>query len=54
MLIRTILFVVLGAALGYGYHRLVGCRSGACLITANPWISTLWGAMMGFFFAGGR
>lgn len=43
-----ILFSTLGGALvGYGYHRLVGCRSGVCLLTANPVVSTLYGATMG-------
>jgi hypothetical protein len=33
---NRVIFIVVGAALGFGYHRLVGCRSGACAITANP------------------
>jgi hypothetical protein len=42
-----LLATALGAAAGYGYYRAVGCRTGACPITANPWISTLYGAFMG-------
>jgi len=45
---NPLLTAVLGAALGFGWHRLVGCRSGACLITARWWTSTLYGAVMGF------
>lgn len=45
--LRLALFIVVGAVLGFGYHRLVGCRTGACVITANPYISTLYGALMG-------
>ena len=45
--IKVILGVVLGAGIGYGWYRLVGCSTGACQITSNPWISTIWGAMMG-------
>lgn len=52
--IRLALFIVGGAALGFAYHRLVGCRSGACAITANPYISTLYGALMGFLLSGAR
>ena len=37
---KALLFGVLGAAAGYGYHRLVGCRTGACPLTATPWIAT--------------
>ena len=52
--IRLALFIVGGAALGFAYHRLVGCRSGACAISANPSISTLSGALMGFLLSGAR
>ena len=50
--LRLALFIVIGAALGFGYHRLVGCRSGACAITGNPYISTLYGAVMGYLLSG--
>lgn len=53
MILRMILFVVGGAAFGFGYQRLVGCRTGACPITSNPYVATLYGALMGFFFSGG-
>ena len=39
--------VALGAAGGYLFYRFVGCKSGACPITRNPWISTLYGALIG-------
>ena len=53
MLLHMVLYVVGGAAVGFGYHKIVGCRSGACPITANPYISTLYGALVGFFAGGG-
>ena len=46
--LRLLLFILLGAALGYGYHRFVGCRSGACPIWANPFIAILYGASLGY------
>ncbi len=52
-MLQLALPILLGAVLGYGYHRIVGCRTGACPITANPYISTIYGAVMGFLFAGG-
>ncbi len=37
-----------GAAGGYLYYRFVGCASGACPISANPALSTLYGGAVGF------
>ncbi len=53
MLLHTLVYVVIGGGLGFGYHKLVGCSSGACPITANPYISTLYGALIGFMAGGG-
>lgn len=50
---QIVLGVVVGAGLGYGYHRLIGCATGSCPITANPWSSTIYGALVGFLVAGG-
>jgi hypothetical protein len=41
---------ILGGGAGYAYYRFVGCRTGACPITSNPWISTIYGALLGFMF----
>ena len=49
---KLVLAALVGAGLGYAYHRLVGCSTGACPITANPWISTGYGAALGLLFAG--
>jgi hypothetical protein len=43
--------VLLGAAGGYSYYRLVGCKTGYCPITSNPWISTLYGGLIGALVA---
>ena len=43
--------LVAGAAVGFGYYKLVGCASGACPLTSNPWIATVYGAVMGALVA---
>ena len=53
MTLKLLLSVLVGAVFGYGYHRLVGCRTGACPITANPYISTAYGAVLGYLVSGG-
>jgi hypothetical protein len=49
MLLVPFLYLFGGAMAGYVLHRVAGCRSGACLITSNPYISMLYGMMVGFF-----
>jgi len=46
-----LLVVALGALGGFAFHRLVGCRSGACPIWANPYASTVYGALLGLVLA---
>jgi len=45
--IRVLVGILIGGAAGYAYYRFVGCRTGACPLTGNPYISTAYGAMMG-------
>jgi hypothetical protein len=37
----------LGALGGFAYYSFIGCSSGSCPITGNPWISTAYGALIG-------
>lgn len=51
---KTLIGLVVGAAVGYGMYRFVGCRTGACPLTANPWVAmAIWG-LMGAVVAGGK
>ena len=52
-MIRIIIGVGIGAVLGFVYYKLVGCPSGACPITRNPYSSTLYGALLGALAASG-
>ena len=53
MIARLVIGIVSGGALGYGMYRLIGCSSGACPITSNPWISTIVGMMLGGLWSRG-
>ena len=48
---RMILGPIIGAVIGFAYYRFIGCSSGVCPITSNPWASILYGAFMGFMIA---
>ncbi len=45
--------IIGGGALGYAYYRFIGCASGTCPISSNPYISTIYGAVMGYLVSGG-
>jgi hypothetical protein len=42
--------VLIGSAGGYLFYRFVGCKSGTCPITRSPWLSTIYGAILGAMF----
>jgi hypothetical protein len=52
MILRLIIGVLVGAVAGFAYYRYIGCSSGACPLTSNPYISTIYGAVMGAIFSG--
>jgi len=43
----TIIGVIVGAIGGYLYYKFVGCATGTCPITSNPYGSIFYGAIMG-------
>ncbi len=46
--ILSIIGLLLGILGGYIYYLKVGCVDGTCAITSNPWLSMLWGGVMGY------
>ncbi|MFC1522907.1 DUF6132 family protein [Elusimicrobiota bacterium] len=48
---KWVLSILIGAALGYAYYRFIGCASGVCPLTSNPYTSTIYGALLGFLAA---
>ena len=53
MVARLVVGVVVGGLLGYGVYRFIGCSSGTCPITSNPWVSTILGMVIGGLSSGG-
>lgn len=39
--------VFIGALLGYAYYYFIGCNTGSCPITSNPYTTTAYGALIG-------
>lgn len=46
--ILQIIGLFIGGVLGFVYYLKVGCSSGTCPITSNPFITILWGALTGY------
>ncbi len=48
---KRVIGAIIGGILGFAYYKLVGCQSGACPITSNPWASIGYGVLMGSLIA---
>ncbi len=53
MILRIVIGAVVGGACGFALYRFVGCSSGACPLTGNPWVSTLYGMVLGALLGSG-
>lgn len=51
MILKIVIGVVIGGGLGFAYYKFVGCSTGACPLTSNPIVSTIFGAVMGTLVA---
>ena len=40
--------LVAGAIGGYAYYYFIGCNTGSCPLTSNPYISVIFGAVIGY------
>lgn len=47
MLLHFVIGAVSGGGLGFAFYRFVGCSTGTCPLTRNPYISTLYGMLLG-------
>ena len=53
-ILKTIIGALGGVAIGYAVYRFIGCKTGACPLNSNPWISMLVWGMLGAISASGR
>ena len=51
MLLRIVIGVIIGGAIGCFIGYFGKCSSGACPLTSNPYSGALYGAILGLFFA---
>ena len=49
--IKIFLFVIIGGFGGFAYYYFIGCQTGSCPITANPYISTSYGMLIGLLIS---
>ena len=40
--------MIVGAAGGFFYQKTIGCSTGTCSITSDPWASTIVGGIIGY------
>lgn len=50
-ILKLLLGAVIGAILGFIYYKVVGCPTGTCAITKNPYSSTIYGAVIGLMIS---
>jgi len=48
---EIIIGVVTGGVFGYFFYRFIGCKNGTCRIIGNPYLSTLYWAILGGLIA---
>jgi len=52
MTLRIIIGMLVGGALGFAAYKFIGCTTGTCPLTSNPWVSALLGLGLGAVAAG--
>lgn len=44
---RLLIGLLIGGAAGFAYYYFIGCNSGGCSITSDPYRMTAWGMAFG-------
>jgi len=53
-LVRMIIGGVVGAAIGFAMYKFVGCRTGACPLTSNPYVAMIIWGLVGALMGAGK
>ena len=49
--IIKIIAILVGGIGGFSYYYFIGCSSSTCPITSNPYISIVYGTVLGYLFS---
>ena len=49
--LKYIIGFAIGAVAGFSYYYFIGCQTGSCPLTGNPYISSIWGGVLGMLLA---
>ncbi len=44
---KIILGLLVGGGRGFANYQFIGCAAGTCPLTSNPYLSTIYGAVIG-------
>jgi len=50
-MLKIVIGALAGGVVGFLYNRFIGCKSGVCIISKNPYLSTLYWALLGGLIA---
>jgi hypothetical protein len=53
-ILKTALGAAAGAAVGFLVYRFVGCKTGTCPLTSNPWTAMVVWGIIGAIAGSGR
>lgn len=46
---KPFIAILIGGVSGFLFYHFIGCNSGSCAITGNPYSSVITGSLLGFF-----
>lgn len=51
MILKLVIGLAIGGGVGYAFYKFIGCTTGTCPLTSNPWVSTIYGMILGGLLA---